>query len=90
MIELRSRDSFADTYYWEELAHRYKIRLPNWSYRPTVSLMRKWLKRLQISVDAYLLWDGDKVLSDFSERNPDWPLSSWVGLLLEQKAAGRL
>jgi hypothetical protein len=57
--------------------------------------MRRWLKKLGISVKDYLDWQGEgpldpetnknrrATLKDFAERNPDWPLRAWVGLLME-------
>jgi hypothetical protein len=89
------RRHFIDEKTWRTLARARGIRLPLWGKPVTPNAMRRWLKKLGISVKDYLDWQGDgpldpatnknrrATLKDFAERNPDWPLRAWVGLLLE-------
>jgi len=49
----------------------------------TPPLMKRYLSRLKIPTKLYLNWAAETDLSQFSQRNPNWPLRAWVGLLLE-------
>jgi hypothetical protein len=89
------RRNFSDEPWWKKLARARGIRLPGWGEPVRPPAMRRWLKRLNISVSDYLEWQGDgpydattgcnrrATVKDFAERNPDWSLRAWVGLLLE-------
>ena len=77
------RQDFADSRYWEGLARARGLLLPHWSTRWTTGRAERWLRKLGITVAEYLDWDGGKLMKDFGQRNPDWPLRAWVGLLLE-------
>jgi hypothetical protein len=80
--------AFQDAGYWDELARGVGLRLPQWHQGPEPKLMRRWLEKLAIPTEAYLKWAGERSLSDFARRNPEWGLRPWVGLLLEARATG--
>lgn len=81
--DLNLRKNFEDNEYWKELARLKGIRLPNWMYPPTPKSIRRYLRRLDISISEYKDVMGFKSLNDFRDRNPDWPLRALVGVLLE-------
>lgn len=82
-MTVREENTFADSNLWLELAKERKLRLPLWRMACTTGGMRKYLKKLNVSVDDYLTYSGERILKDFPRRNPEWPLRAWVGLLLE-------
>jgi hypothetical protein len=49
--------------------------------------MRRSLKKLGLSVKAYLAWSGETTLAEFAARNPQWRLRAWLGLVLEWRAS---
>ena len=92
----RLRSDFMDDGYWVELAQAAGVKLPPYGVPCTAGRMSRWLARLGIPTEAYLLWNGADLsgrrqtgkLSDFIVRNPDWPLKAWVGLMLEVRTNG--
>ncbi len=82
------RRDFLDAPHWTELARRYGVRLPQWWVPCTPTHMRRWLRRLGFSLAWYRDWSGDRDVTLFAERNPDWPLRAFVGLLLEELEHG--
>ena len=80
---MREETDFADSNLWLELAKERKLRLPLWRFPCTTGGMRKYLKKLNVSVDEYLEYSGEKILKVFPRNNPEWPLRAWVGLVLE-------
>lgn len=74
---------FADAAYWAELAGRRGVRLPQWHSPVTSGGMRRWLRKLGLSVEQYYCFSGERTLKDFARANPAWPLRAWVGLLLD-------
>lgn len=82
-MELRGEEDFGESYHWTELAKEKKIRLPLWRHPCNSSGMRRFLKKLDYSVEQYLDDNAEKNLRVFGNLNPDWPLRAWVGLLLE-------
>lgn len=88
VVKLRGEYDFykgtdADQDNWIDLAKKYKIRLPLWRLPCTSGGMRRFLKKLNISVEDYLSRNEEKNLREFNKRNPTWPLRAWVGLQLE-------
>lgn len=75
------RMDFADQQHWSDLARELKLRLPPWGIPCTVSRMRTFLHKCNLSQLAYERY-YDK-LSSFAKNNPDWPLRAWAGLVLE-------
>jgi len=74
---------FLDDGYWQELAKDWKVRLPTWTLPPEPRTMRRWLRRLRVREREYLDACGFDKLDEFIEKNPEWPLRAWVGVLLE-------
>ena len=77
------RTRFLDMPYWEELARHLGLGLPKFGTPVTTGKMERWLRTLGISVGEYLRKTGEKNLSEFAARNPDWPFKAWAGLVLE-------
>ena len=81
------RRNFMDAPNWRRLASGRGVILPAWGIPPTPGAMERWLKKLGMSVPAYLEWAGERTLKDFAAANSLWPLRAWVGCLLEEEAA---
>jgi len=77
------RQDFLDESYWRKMASKRGIRLPAWHLPPKPRFMKRYLKRVGLTIPEYKRWSGEKTLEQFSQRNPTWPLWAWVGLLLE-------
>lgn len=86
MTTLRTEESFTDHYHWAELARERGIRLPLWRMACTTGGMRRFLKKLGITVDEYLADNNERNLRVFGQKNPTWPLRAWVGIQLENLA----
>ena len=83
---MQQRDfSNCDYDHWIEIAKERGITLPYWKTKPTPYKMNWWLKKIGMSKKEYFEWDGGKKIIDFIDRNPEWPLRAWVGLLLEEQ-----
>lgn len=82
-LNLMGETDFSDAQYWHELARARGLRLPAWGQPVTVLAMKRWLKKIGLSVKDYLAWDGSRALGDFAARKPRWPLRAWAGLCLE-------
>ena len=81
---LHLKSEFKDSDEWEKMIESTKYVLPGWEVLPTILLMELWLERLNISKRLYI--DHMQTnLKDWIKLNPEWPLRSWVGLLLEYK-----
>jgi len=83
------RKDFKDDAYWLDLIKNSRTQckqLPAYGWPPTLTNMRLWLRRLDISKKEYLDATGYTSLDDFIRLNPDWPLRAFVGLLLEYHA----
>jgi hypothetical protein len=79
------KSDFKDSDTWDLLAdNQTHYRLPEWDVPCTVSKMKEWEKRLDIS-DYQEVTQTSR--GDFIKLNPDWPLRAYVGLLLEYMAA---
>ena len=75
------KTQFADTGYWDSLAHERGIRLPHWG-TALKGKQRRWLTKLGIAHEEYKEHFNEPY-STFARLNPTWPLRSWVGLMLE-------
>ena len=74
-----------DSGHWEDLAEKMMpYRLPEWSVRPTIQLMKEWMKRLGIREVIYME-SMNTSLKTWIRLNPTWPLRAFVGVLLEYK-----
>ena len=84
------RRDFADADRWLELAQARGITLPQWHEAPTPGKLRYWLQTLvgkpfrdvygykQVGQRAVPLTPQDLI-----DRNPDWPLRAFFGVMLE-------
>lgn len=77
------KQDFKDANHWGALASKYGVKMPAWYKKTTPKIMRKFLKKLDVSPEQYKYVSGDKTLAKFAELNPSWPAWAWVGLLLE-------
>lgn len=82
-ITLRGEETFSDAIRWQELAKELGVRLPLWRMPITTGGMRRFLKKINVTVDQYLTANAERTLKVFSQNNPDWPLRAWAGLQLE-------
>ena len=84
---MRTLTDFADHQHWHDLARKHGVRLPAYSTMTSTASMKKYIKRCGLTVPQYLEWTGYKRLNDWTRLNPDWPLTAFVGLLLEWRDA---
>lgn len=84
------RRDFMDASTWEDLARTRGLRLPPWGTTPTPGPMRSWLGKVGVSLRSYYVWSGERTLTEFADRNPDWPLRARAGLVLEAIESGHL
>lgn len=82
------RRDFLDDPNWTELARVRGVRLPRWSNPRTPGSMRRWLRKLGLSVDWYRDQNGYRTLGEWIKANPRWPLRTFVGLCLEEHERG--
>lgn len=80
---MRGEETFSDSNRWLEMSKEIHVRLPLWRMPCTTGGMRRFLRKINVSVDKYLSDNNDRRLSQFHERNPDWPLRAWAGIQLE-------
>lgn len=76
------RQDFQDESFWRQLASERGVHLSAW-YRPcTVREMRKFLRKLGYTEADYKAMEGCS-LKKTIELNPEIPLWSWQGTILE-------
>jgi hypothetical protein len=82
----RFRRDFADAKHWAALAKARGIKLPRWHTAPTPGRLKFWHQTLVNSrfeaVYGHTL-SGPMTPALLIERNPDWPLRAFVGVMLE-------
>lgn len=84
------RSDFLDADNWARLASERHLYLPKWGTPCTTGIMRRWLRKLSLSVEWYRNWSGFGTLAQWPAENPLWPARAFAGLLLEEaEAAGR-
>lgn len=82
------KTEYMDSSYWQELAIKYSIRMPNTLEAPTLKWMRKYLNRLSIFHTDWCDSCGYSKVEDFITLNPKHTLYAAVGNMLEHKEAG--
>lgn len=82
-VTLRGEETFSDAIRWQELAKLHGVRLPLWRMPVTTGGMRRFLKKINVTVEEYLQANNERTLKVFSTNNPDWPLRAWAGIQLE-------
>lgn len=76
------RNDFADKNHWRRLASHYGVILPSWYVRTTKQI-RRVLNHTGLSGSWVHEATGFSSVSEWMERNPDWPTYAFVGLVLE-------
>lgn len=75
--------SYLDSGHWHSLASKHSIRMPNSEDAVSSKIIRRFLKRCNVSVD---LWDSHySSVAYFVENNSKWTAFAAVGLILELK-----
>lgn len=59
------------------------FRLANRGREPNTARMKRFLKKLGISMGSYMLWSGNQPLNHFAQMNPSWTQRAWEVLILE-------
>lgn len=73
--------SYLDNGYWHTLASKHSIRMPSSEDAVSTKMIRKYLKRCNVSVD---IWDSHYTsVRYFVENNPTWTAMAVAGLILE-------
>ena len=80
---MKTELDFKDSGAWGLMSERISFVLPDWSVPCSTGQMDVWLNRLDIGKARYMEMFNTSH-EDFIKMNSDWPLRSWVGLLLEQ------
>jgi hypothetical protein len=78
------RSDFADADEWTRLARLAHVRLSPWGEPAAATAMRAFLKLAGVVLSDYLAWAGEDTLDTFGQRNAEWPLRAWMGLVLER------
>ncbi len=78
------RSDFADAEEWTRLARVAHVRLSPWGEPAAATAMRAFLKLAGVALPDYLAWTGEDTLVAFAQRNAEWPLRAWMGLVLER------
>ncbi len=78
------RTIYMDDSGWVELAQARGLILPHKAIACTNFTMKKWMDKLNFSLERYQEWTGFKNVKDWRLANKDWSLRSWVGMLLEE------
>lgn len=72
---------YLDQNYWQELASKYKVRMPSYNTPADAKGIRKMLKKCGVSNDV---WKEHYTSTEyFLENNPKWTLLATTGLMLE-------
>ena len=79
------RSDFADAEEWIRLARLAHVRLSPWGEPAAATPMRAFLKLAGVALPDYLAWAGEDTLDTFGQRNAEWPLRAWMGLVLERR-----
>lgn len=75
--------------YWDALAEMIlpRYQLPPWAEPYSTEKMERWLERLDLKEDDFLIIGAWKNLADIPSTIPQWPLRAVVGLAMEEQAA---
>ena len=77
------KQDWADAPLWAGLYRDAGVRQPPHRLLCTPRLMRRYLKKVGVSVDQYREITGFKTLKAYQEANPSVPLWAFIGTLLE-------
>lgn len=79
------KQDWLDRPLWDRLYREAGVRQPPHRFQCTPRLMRRYLKRIGVSVEQYREMTGFSTLKAFQEANPSVPLWAFVGMVLEEK-----
>lgn len=79
------KDDFLAMDEWERIAAEFGVRLPQRGQAVTISRIRKWLKKIGVPVEGYLVWTASKNLKHAMELVGNWGLRSYCGAILEER-----
>jgi len=81
--QLMTVADFRDASHWLQLAKKRPYRLPERNCHCDAASMAWWLERMEITIPVYLETTGLKSLDEFQKLNPQWPLTAWIGTVME-------
>lgn len=79
------KQDWLDRALWGRLYREAGVRQPPHRLPCTPRLMRRYLKRVAVSVEQYREITGFSTLKAFQEANPSVPLWAFIGMVLEAK-----
>lgn len=74
---------YLDSNHWQELASKYKVRMPAYNEPASVKGIRKMMRKTGIDNDTFK--EHYTSVEYFVKNNPKWTLAGVTGLLLEIK-----
>jgi hypothetical protein len=74
---------YMDSNHWQELASKYKVRMPPYNEPCTAKGMRKYMKRVGITNDQWK--EHYTSMEYFMANNPRFTLLACAGLMLEMR-----
>ena len=77
------KTEYLDYTYWESLGSKYNIRMPSKLDKVTSSVISKYLKKADVSVETFNEHYTSKAY--FCKNNPLWTAYAVAGLILELK-----
>lgn len=77
--------TYLDSSYWQDLATKYKVRMPSYNEPASVRGIRKYLKRCKVDNTTWTEAYGN--VGDWVVRNPTWTLYGAIGTMLELRDA---
>lgn len=77
------KTDYLDAGHWSTLVSRYGVRMPHQDDVTSVKIVRKYLKRCNVSVETFN--EHYTSMNYFVENNPRWSAYATAGLVLELK-----
>lgn len=74
---------YMDSNHWQELASKYKVRMPTYNIPADAKGIRKMLRK--VGIDNETFKEHYTSVEYFLQNNPKWTLLAVTGLLLEIK-----
>lgn len=77
-----------DAAQWSELYRDVGVRQPPHSLPASPKYLRRYLRKIGLTVSQFLESTGTRTLAEFQEMNPRVPLFAAIGMTLECKSSG--
>lgn len=77
------RTEYLDAGHWSNLASKYGVRMPHQDDATSVKVLRKYLKRCNVSVETFN--EHYTSMTYFVKNNPRWSAYATAGIILELK-----